>query len=741
MAMKVLFLAATVCATSLALADDPPEGHSTHGEAFNEGPRQAAVLMGGTGNVKFPITTKSAAAQKFFEQGVGQLHGFWFFEAERSFRQVLTLETNCPMAYWGIAMANFNNRTRAVQFIQRASDYRQAAGKREQMYIDGLHKFHSGDDRTKAVKERDYIRSLEAIVQQHPEDIEAKAFLARFIWEYRKNNPISSHQAVDALLDQVFAAAPMHPSHHFRIHLWNSEKDSRALESAARCGQSAPAIAHMWHMPGHTYSKLLRYADAAWQQEASARVDHAHMMNYWVLPDQIHNYAHNNEWLIRNMNNVGRVRDAVALAKNMIELPRHPKWNTFDKKSSSASHGRTRLIETLLRWELWDEMIALSGTDYLDVTTTNPAVETARLRALGVAQFHKGNVDELNRCLNELEAMASEIPPEKKEAAETGADEGDYPKPTPFNLVTVTNAVKELQALLAISDNAKLDAWRLLEEAKDTPKERLAAYYLRIDSADKAVKTAEAGVKAAGKETQPLARYVEVLHAAGKTEEATKQFKALQKISGELDLNAPIFARLTALAEPLGISRDWKAPSAPAKDTGVRPALATLGPVHWTPPVAPEWSLPGENGSTVSLKDFRGRPVIVMFYLGAKCLHCVEQLNAFAPRAKDFADAGIALVAINAGSVADIAKTHEKSLHGGRFPFPIASDESLKTFKQWRCHDDFEQMALHGTFLIDGSGALRWLDISFEPFMNAEFLLRESQRLLGLEKPVQTAGR
>jgi hypothetical protein len=50
-------------------------------------------------------------------------------------------------------------------------------------------------------------------------------------------------------------------------------------------------------------------------------------------------------------------------------------------------------------------------------------------------------------------------------------------------------------------------------------------------------------------------------------------------------------------------------------------------------------------------------------------------------------------------------------------------------------------MALHGTFLVDGSGALRWMDISFEPFMSADFLLKESKRLLGLEKPVQTAGR
>ena len=76
-----------------------PAGHSLHGEAFNEGPRQRAYLMGGTGHVHIAVTTRSADAQAFFDQGVGQLHGFWYFEAERSFRQVAAIDPDCAMAY------------------------------------------------------------------------------------------------------------------------------------------------------------------------------------------------------------------------------------------------------------------------------------------------------------------------------------------------------------------------------------------------------------------------------------------------------------------------------------------------------------------------------------------------------------------------------------------------------------------------------------------------------------------
>jgi len=61
--------------------------------------------MDGMGKVDFTITTNSKDAQAFFNQGVAQLYGFWFVEAERSFRHTATLDPNAAMAYWGIAMA------------------------------------------------------------------------------------------------------------------------------------------------------------------------------------------------------------------------------------------------------------------------------------------------------------------------------------------------------------------------------------------------------------------------------------------------------------------------------------------------------------------------------------------------------------------------------------------------------------------------------------------------------------
>lgn len=68
----------------------------------------------------------------------------------------------------------------------------------------------------------------------------------------------------------------------------------------------------------------------------------------------------------------------------------------------------------------------------------------------------------------------------------------------------------------------------------------------------------------------------------------------------------------------------------------------------------------------------------------------------------------------------------------GDTPLPISllADPQLKIFRQFRCFDEFENQPLHGTFLIDGDGKIRWQDISYEPFMDPDFLLKEAKRLL-----------
>src|SRR4051794_26751586 len=59
----------------------PAAGHSIHGEAFNDGPRHRGSLIAGMGKSHFPVTTAKPEAQAFVDQGVAQLHSFYYLES------------------------------------------------------------------------------------------------------------------------------------------------------------------------------------------------------------------------------------------------------------------------------------------------------------------------------------------------------------------------------------------------------------------------------------------------------------------------------------------------------------------------------------------------------------------------------------------------------------------------------------------------------------------------------------
>lgn len=751
--MRVFTLAALTaicCRLALPAAAEILPGHSYHGEAYNEGPRQAAYLMGGTGPIDFELTTTSEAARKFFNQGVGQLHGFWYFEAERSFRQAAMLDPGCAMAYWGMAMANDKNKKRGREFLAIAQELEEGVTDRERAYIASLEKYYRDDKRKDKERKGDYAADLKQIMEDWPEDIEAKAFYALQLWKNNRSIKIKDKNVPNKILNEVLAREPNHPVHHYRIHLWDEARATNALNSSALAGQSAPAIAHMWHMPGHIYSRLKRYSDGAWQQEASARTDHAYMINNRVMPDQIHNFAHNNEWLIRNLNHLGAVDRAVDLARNMIELPRHPDYNSF--KKGSANYGTLRLLETLARYELWDEAIRLSHTQYLAPTDNNDH-EVRRAHVLGLAYAWTKDADGVKQQLDALKKLKTKRPKPKKPTAKAGPKSGASSKSKGKSksrraprvgflatLHTIEAAEAEINAVHhALSGNEK-DAKDWLAKASKTTQARLSRIHALLQNKDKAIELAASAAKKDVKQLQPVAHEIRTLWQFGEQDKAVEKFSKLQPLAAEADLRAPVFAALKPVASAAGFKSNWRPELKRPSNFGPRPTLESLGPFRWTPPPALDWELPNEKNEPVSLKDYRGKAVIVIFYLGAGCTHCIEQLAAFSPLAEDFRKLGISLVGISTDSRFGLAKSAELAAPDGGFSFPLVADPSLEIFKRYRCYDDFEKFALHGTFLISPQGKVLWQDISYEPFTKTDFLLQESKRLLGLAERRNYAG-
>ena len=758
-----------------------PAGHSAHGEAFDEGPRQRAYLMKGMPKVNFPVTTKKPKCQAFFNQGLGQLHGFWNLEAERSFRQAAVIDPACAMAYWGMARANLGNEKRAKGFIAEAVMRKGSASPREVKHVDALAKYVNTPKEKKTERAETYAKALEEILYEFPDDLETRALLAHQFWVNSRNGvKIQSHEAVDGLIQPIFQANPMHPAHHYRIHLWDYKRASRAVDSAAVCGQTASGIAHMWHMSGHVYSKLKRYHDATRSQEASARTDHAYMTRDRVMPDQIHNYAHNNEWLCRNLATIGRAGEAVALARNMISLPRHPKYNTLAKRGGSAFHGHRRLLSALEQFEMWEELAMLCESDELE-ELEDPNESRRRLQLLGVAHFKNGDLEKGEEIIARIRPMLeSKLPPKPKntEDASKNSPEASKAKPEDTNATAAAakksdasnqkkkkpdpkeaavakkkaderkkkeaeqkkrinyakNALAELKVHQLLAQGKKEEAKDALAAAKSMNKIRRAQAYLAVGQKEEAAKIAAGLVAKPPQSALPAAQAAYLLDSSGKTKEAEKAFGQLRELGQAVDLSAPVFSRLAPIAERLGLPEDWRPELKPNPDDPADhpfPDLDDLGPFRWKPAPASAWKLPDSAGKQRSLADYRGRTVVVVFYLGFGCLHCVEQLQALAPKVEDFREAGLEIIAVSTESRPELAKalaSYEEE--GDSIPFPIVADPELATFRAYRAYDDFEKVPLHGTFLVDGSGDVRWQDVGHEPFTKIDFLIKEAKRLL-----------
>jgi peroxiredoxin len=238
-------------------------------------------------------------------------------------------------------------------------------------------------------------------------------------------------------------------------------------------------------------------------------------------------------------------------------------------------------------------------------------------------------------------------------------------------------------------------------------------------------------------QVRPLAALFRTHWAAGNKDEAQKAFESLREISSAIDLDIPLFAELASAAGELGYSEDWRVARELPADLGIRPNLDSLGPFRWQPTAAPEWTLKGVDGASIASVELGQTPKIVIFYLGSGCLHCAEQLQKFHPHADKFRDAGFDLLAISTDPQESLSSAREK--YDGDFAFSLFADPDMDVFRKYRCFDDFEQQPLHGTFVIDAGGLIRWQDISFEPFMDPEFVLKEAQRLIRLtESPLRS---
>ena len=134
------------------------------------------------------------------------------------------------------------------------------------------------------------------------------------------------------------------------------------------------------------------------------------------------------------------------------------------------------------------------------------------------------------------------------------------------------------------------------------------------------------------------------------------------------------------------------------------------GPIVGAAVAAERWQLSDRNGDEQSLDDFRGEPLVMLFFLSHDCLACLEQLEAMRASYAAFESAGVNVVAVSPDTVADLGKMQE-------FPFDILSDVNRSVFNAYGVKDA-EGEPTHAVVVIDGGGQLVLNELSELPDLN-----------------------
>lgn len=117
---------------------------------------------------------------------------------------------------------------------------------------------------------------------------------------------------------------------------------------------------------------------------------------------------------------------------------------------------------------------------------------------------------------------------------------------------------------------------------------------------------------------------------------------------------------------------------------------------------APEFTLPDSDGNMVSLSDYTGKKVLLVFYPGDDTPVCTTQLCSYRDNYTEFTGRDIAILGISTDSVDSHRKFGEKN----SLPFTLLSDHDKQVSRLYDAMD-FLGMSKRAYVLVDENGTVR----------------------------------
>jgi tetratricopeptide (TPR) repeat protein len=273
-----------------------------------------APLFSGLDGIHFPISTNSADAQKYFDQGMMLTYGFNHAEAARSFYEAGRQDSTCCMCFWGFAYVlgpNYNsgmetdNLQRAYDAVQKAKRLSASGTQKEKDMIEALTTRYARDEKiTRAHLDSVYASNMRKLFEKYPDDVNIAVLFAESLMDLHPWNLFAKDGTIQPWTTEIINvlkyALDKDPrnagANHFYIHAVEmSQKPGDALPSADLLRDLVPGAGHLVHMPSHTYIRTGQYHEGVLTNLKAVMVDSlyteaCHAQGAYPLSYYPHNY-------------------------------------------------------------------------------------------------------------------------------------------------------------------------------------------------------------------------------------------------------------------------------------------------------------------------------------------------------------------------------------------------------------------------------------------------------------------
>ncbi len=392
-----------------------------HPEASADG---GVPLYDNLGSHGRQITTSSAEAQRYFDQGLRLEYAFNHAEAIRSYQAALEHDPNCAMCWWGIALASGPNINGGMDAESGRRAYEAIGRARQLAPGDGVHRsliealatrYGADPEADRAKLDSAFAVAMAGVARRFPQDddvltLHAAALMNLRPWdywsgEYEQRRPNPGTETIVATLERALQIDANNPGAcHYYIHAVEAAFPKKAEPCADRLAELMPGAGHIVHMPAHIYIRVGRWADAVAANEHAVHSDETYIADQsptGVYPSAY--YPHNYHFMAFAATMAGMSAKAFEAAE--IVAPKVPKEIAMAVPFIQNAVVFPHL--TGVTFGRWDRVLELPMPDP-DLHVATSLVWYAR----GVAHAAKGDLESAKSDLDRLTAVVQRADPE-----------------------------------------------------------------------------------------------------------------------------------------------------------------------------------------------------------------------------------------------------------------------------------------------------------------------------------------